>query len=54
MCERKSQCTRDNTARSVQRFIRKEELDAMLLGTKSRKARSDIKTRQHLMERSYA
>jgi hypothetical protein len=53
-CELRTQCTKDNNGRSVQRHIRKEELDAMLLITKSYKARRDIKTRQYLMERSYA
>ena len=53
-CELRTQCTRDNNGRSVQRHIRKEELDAMLLITQSYKARRDVKTRQYLMERSYA
>lgn len=53
-CEIKVQCTRDNSGRSVQRAIRKEDLDAMLLITQSVEARRDIKTRQHCMERSYA
>ena len=54
VCALKARCTRDNTARSVQRFIRKKELDAMFLNAQSNAARSDIKTRQHCMERSYA
>ena len=53
-CELHPQCARNNNGRSVQRHIRKEELDAMLLITKSYKARRDIKIRQYLMERSYA
>lgn len=53
-CELRVQCTRDNSGRSVQRAIRKEDLDAMLSITQSPGARRDIKTRQHLMERSYA
>ena len=53
-CELRPQCTRNSNSRSVQRHIRKEELDAMLFITKSYKARRDIKTRQYLMERSYA
>ncbi len=44
----------NNNGRSVQRHIRKKELDTMLFITKSYKARRDIKTRQYLMERSYA
>lgn len=53
-CEIRVQCTRDNSGRSVQRAVRKEDLDAMLSITQSPAARRDIKTRQHCMERSYA
>jgi hypothetical protein len=38
----------------VQRATRKKELDAMLAITKSPKARQDLRTRPHCMERSYA
>jgi transposase len=54
VCELRISCTRDNSGRSVQRAIRKEDLDAMLSITQSPEARRDIKTRQHCMERSYA
>jgi len=54
VCDHRMQCTRDNSGRSIQRAIRKEELDAMLSITQSHEARRNIKTRQHLMERSYA
>jgi hypothetical protein len=53
-CDLRMQCTRDNSGRSIQRATRKEDLDAMLSITQSPEARRDIKTRQHLMERSYA
>lgn len=53
-CGLRPQCTRDSNSRSVQRHIRKEELDAMISITRSHKSQRDIKTRQHLMERSYA
>lgn len=53
-CMFKTQCTTDNNGRSVQRHIRKKQLDEMILITKSYKALRDIKMRQHLMERSYA
>ena len=53
-CDLKDRCTRNNNGRSVQRHERKEELDKMLKNTESLKARRDIKTRQHLMERSFA
>ena len=52
--ELKIQCTRDNSNLSVQRAIRKEDLDAKLSITQSLEARRDIKTRQHFMEQSYA
>lgn len=54
VCEFKDRCTRDSSGRSVQRATRKKELDAMLAITKSPKARQDLRTRQHCMERSYA
>jgi transposase len=54
VCELRTQCTRDNSGRCVQRAIRKEDLDAVLSITQSPEARRDIKTRQHFMERSYA
>ncbi|WP_028895692.1 transposase [Syntrophorhabdus aromaticivorans] len=53
-CELKDRCTRDNSGRSVQRAIRKDDLDAMYAITKSPEARRDLRTRQHCMERSYA
>jgi transposase len=54
VCELRIQRTRDSSGRSVQRSIRKKDLDAMLSITQSPEARRDIKTRQHFMERSYA
>jgi len=54
-CELKDECTRNRTgSRSVQRHARKEDLDEMLVNTQSPSAKRDIKTRQHLMERSFA
>lgn len=54
-CEFRDECTRNTTGgRSVQRHARKEELDVMLMNTESPSAKRDIKTRQHLMERSFA
>ena len=53
-CKLRPQCTRNNNGRSVQRHIRKEELDKMISITKSAKAKRDLKIRQYLMERSYA
>jgi hypothetical protein len=53
-CKLHPQCTQDKNRRSLQRHIRKNELDMMLEATQSPKARKDITMRQHLMERSYA
>lgn len=54
VCELRAQCTRAKNGRSIHRHIRKEELDAMIAITQSDKSQRDIKTRQHLMERSFA
>lgn len=53
-CDLKDLCTRNNNGRSVQRHARKEDLDTMLRNTQNPSAKRDIKTRQHLMERSFA
>jgi transposase len=53
-CSLRSGCTRSKGFRTVQRHVRQEELDPMLALTKTHAAKNDLKTRQHLMERSYA
>jgi transposase len=53
-CSLRSGCTRSKGFRTVQRHVRQEELDHMLALTKTSAAKNDLKTRQHLMERSYA
>jgi transposase len=53
-CSLRSECTRSKGFRTVQRHVRQEELDHMLALTKTYAAKNDLKTRQHLMERSYA
>ena len=53
-CAVRSQCTRAQGPRTVQRHVRHEELDHMFALTKTYAARKDLKTRQQLMERSYA
>ena len=52
-CELRDSCTRSRDGRSVKRHVRQDELDAMLRHTTSRQAKGDIKTRQHLSERSF-
>ena len=53
-CTLRSQCTNSKGARTVQRHVRQEELDRMSAIAQSAHARTDLKTRKHLMERSYA
>jgi len=52
-CELRAQCTRSKTGRTVKRHLRQDELDSMLYDANSRQAKRDIKTRQHLSERSF-
>jgi len=52
-CELREQCTRAKDGRTLKRHARQDELDMMLKYAKSREAKRDIKTRQHLSERSF-
>ena len=54
VCELREQCTKNKAGRTVKRHIRQEELDELRRVSQAPKARRDIKTRQHLMERSFA
>ena len=53
-CELREQCTKNKSGRTIKRHLRQGELDAMREKSRSAKAKRDIKTRQHLMERSFA
>jgi len=53
-CLIREQCTRNKSGRTIKRHLRQEELDKMRETSRSARARRDIKTRQHLMERSFA
>ena len=53
-CHLHSQCTTSKTGRSVKRHLRQEDLDLMRRLAQTKAARRDIRTRQHLMERSFA
>ncbi len=53
-CQIREQCTRNKSGRTVKRHLRQSELDMMRKASRSSKAKRDIKTRQHLMERSFA
>jgi len=54
VCELRAQCTRNKNGRTLKRHVRQEELEWMRAIAKSGESRRDIKTRKHLMERSYA
>jgi transposase len=53
-CLIREQCTRNKSGRTIKRHLRQEELDRMREASRSTQAKRDIKTRQHLMERSFA
>ncbi len=53
-CKLKPQCTRSKTGRTVKRHIRQNDLDIALSQSLSHDSKKDIKTRQSLMERSFA
>lgn len=54
VCELREQCTRNKAGRTIKRHLRQDELNAMRYKSQSAEAKKDIKTRQHLMERSFA
>ena len=53
-CALRPHCTQNKMGRSIKRHLRQAELDRMRAGSRSSQAKRDIRTRQHLMERSYA
>lgn len=53
-CSLKSHCTRSKSGRSIKRHERQDALYKMLTLSESEESQRDIKTRQHLMERSFA
>lgn len=53
-CLQKEQCTRNKSGRTIKRHFRQEDLDWMRGISATASAKRDIKTRQHLMERSFA
>jgi transposase len=54
VCTLREQCTKNKSGRTVKRHLRQEELNTMRERSRSSESRRDIKTRQHLMERSFA
>jgi hypothetical protein len=53
-CLIKDKCTRSESGRTLKRHARQNELDEIIKKTKSRESKNDLKTRQHLSERSFA
>jgi transposase len=53
-CALQPRCTKNKLGRAVHRHIHKEKLDAMVVSSRTPQAKRDIKTRQNLMERSFA
>ena len=53
-CHLRRECTRATGGRTLKRHTRQGELDLMLRDALSRQSRRDIRTRQHLSERSFA
>jgi transposase len=53
-CHLRAQCTQNKTGRTIKRHLRQVDLDKMRQASRSIHAKRDLKTRQHLMERSFA
>jgi transposase len=53
-CHIRDKCTRSKFGRTLKRYARQDDLDAIIKKTKTRAAKRDLKTRQHLSERSFA
>jgi transposase len=53
-CPVKDKCSGDRTGRSIIRYVPQKALEYMWARAKTDKAREDMKTRTHLMERSFA
>jgi len=53
-CQLRDKCTRAKNGRTLKRHARQDDLDLMLKCASSRQSKKDIRTRQHLSERSFA
>ena len=53
-CCLRDQCTQNKSGRTIKRHLRQGELERMRKESRSAKAKRNIRTRQHLMERSFA
>jgi len=54
VCELMPRCTKNKAGRTIKRHLRQEELEYMRALARTTISKKDIKTRQHLMERSFA
>lgn len=53
-CELRPKCTRNKSGRTIKRHLRQDEIDQMRILANTVLSKKDIKTRLHLMERSFA
>lgn len=53
-CKLRDQCTKAKSGRTLKRHVREDDLEHMRKQASSAESKKDIKTRQHLMERSFA
>jgi transposase len=53
-CKLRDQCTKAKSGRTLKRHVRQDDLEHMRKQASSAESKKDIKTRQHLMERSFA
>lgn len=53
-CHLRHRCTRAKSGRSLKRHLRQGELDGMFMEAESSRSKRDLRTRQHLSERSFA
>lgn len=53
-CRLREQCTKNKSGRTIKRHLRQDVIDMMREASRTGKSKRDIKTRQHLMERSFA
>jgi len=53
-CQLREQCTKNKSGRTLKRHLRQDDIDKMREASRSAKAKRDIQTRKHLMERSFA
>lgn len=53
-CSLRDQCTKNKSGRTIKRHLRQDAVNMMRERSRSAESKRDLKTRQHLMERSFA